>query len=326
MNIGSLTLVNNVALAPMSGITDLPFRVIARKFGCGLGFTEMVSADGITRERGKSRRYLDIFSNDKPLGVQLFGVEPNILAEAAKCVSDQGADLVDINMGCPVKKVVRTGAGVALMEMPELVVRILRAVRRATALPLTIKIRAGWKRSGIVAAEIARIAEDCGINAVIIHPRTAEQGFKGTADWRLIAELKEKVRIPVIGNGDIRRPQDAVRMQSETGCDGVMVGRGALGNPWIFQGIIAEQARRDFQWPTLLERENLILDHLSMVYRCYGSESRGIGNFRKHILWYTKGLKGSSRFREMIGTIHEKDLLSEEIHRFFHSLEKRTPA
>lgn len=326
MNIGSLTLANNVALAPMSGITDLPFRLIVRRFGCGLGFTEMVSANGISREGGASCRYLRSSPDDVPLGVQIFGADPKTLADAARIVSNLGADLLDVNMGCPAKKVVRTGAGAALMENPELVARILHEVRRATALPLTIKIRSGWERSGIAASEIARIAEDCGIDAVILHPRTAEQGFGGRANWQLIGELKGKLRIPVIGNGDIRGPGDALRMQSETGCDGVMVGRGALGNPWIFEGIVARLAGREIRESSMSEREGVILDHLSMSTQYSEFEERGIRNFRKHLLWYTKGLRGGPRFRKMVGIIHQKESLSEEISRFFQNLEERTPS
>ncbi len=190
MRIGNLTLRNNVFLAPMAGITNMPFRVLVREFGCALAFTEMISANGLVRKTQKSYRYLDSSPEDKPLGIQIFGSDPDVLVEAAQIVAALGADLVDINMGCPVKKVIKTGAGAALMRAPEKVCMILKSLRKATELPLTVKIRAGWRRGDMKALEIARIAEDCGVNAVIIHPRTADQGFSGSADWRIIEEVK----------------------------------------------------------------------------------------------------------------------------------------
>jgi nifR3 family TIM-barrel protein len=320
IKIGDLTLKNNVFLAPMAGITNLPFRSLVREFGCSLAFTEMISANGITRKTMKSFRYLASAPKDKPLGVQIFGSDPVVLFEAAQIVTDQGADLLDINMGCPVRKVVKTGAGAALMKDPGRVRLILQAIRKATPLPLTAKIRSGWHHGEMKALDIASIAEDCGVNAVILHPRSADQGFSGSADWSVIEAVKKKLRIPVIGSGDIRSPEDACTMITITGCDGVMVGRGALGNPWIFRDIISfidEQKRSSLPLPG--EREMLIGHHMDMEIDYFG-ESLGVKNFRKHLLWYTKGLRGGNLFRNTVGSIHDKAVMADAIHRFFNSV------
>jgi nifR3 family TIM-barrel protein len=253
------------------------------------------------------------------LGVQIFGQNPEMLADAARIVADGGADLVDINMGCPVKKVVRAGAGAALMKDPGQVKQVVKAVRKAISLPLTVKIRSGWSRRAINALEIARIAEDCGADAVIMHPRTAEQGFGGTADWKGIAVLKEHLHIPIVGSGDIRCPDDALRMLETTGCDAVMVGRGSLGNPWIFRAIISHLKKEVSPAPALTEREALIGDHLKME-TAYTGECRGSRNFRKHLLWYTKGLRNGARFRQIVGTFNEQKSMLDELHSFFLSL------
>jgi tRNA-dihydrouridine synthase B len=321
VKIGRLSLSNKVVLAPMAGITNLPFRSIARRFGCALGFTEMVSAIGLTRRMVRSISYLDSMPEDRPLGVQIFGSDPVVMAEAARMVEDLGADLVDINMGCPVRKVVRTGAGAALLRHPDQAGRIIEAVRKVTGLPLTVKIRSGWQRHDSGGFKvIAHIAEEGGADGIIFHPRTVEQGFSGAADWRLIAELKGSLCIPVIGNGDIRAPADAVRMLMMTGCDGVMVGRGALGNPWIFRDINnAFENRPEAPSLTLAEREWLIRDHLEKEIAYYGDEKRAASHFRKHILWYTKGLRGGGRFRQVAGKIQDKALILAEVECFFRS-------
>jgi len=320
ISIGNLSLINNVFLAPMAGITNLPFRSVVREFGCALAFTEMISANGLVRRTEKSYRYLNSSPKDKPLGVQIFGTDPSVLSEAARIVADSGADLLDINMGCPVRKVVKTGAGAALMKEPGKVRLILQAVRKATSIPVTVKIRSGWHHGEMKAPDVAGIAEDCGVNAVILHPRSADQGFSGAADWSVIETLKKKLRIPVIGSGDIRSPEDARRVITTTGCDGIMVGRGALGNPWIFKDIIScfEEQKISLQ-PLPGERERVIIYHMDMEIDYFG-ENLGVRNFRKHLLWYTKGLRGGSLFRETVGRIHDKDMMSDAIHRFFHSV------
>lgn len=323
MKIGNLLLRNNVFLAPMAGITDIVFRLLVRQFGCALGFTEMVSANGLVRGTEKSYRYLESSPDDKPLGVQIFGSDPDVLAEAARIVTENGADLVDINMGCPVKKVLKTGAGGALTKDPAKVAVMLRRLRGATSLPLTVKIRSGWNHEGINALEIARIAQDCGVDAVILHPRTVNQGFGGSADWNLIASVKKCLNIPVVGSGDIRSPEDARRMLDVTGCDGVMIGRGVLGNPWIVRDIVSHLGdEKVFLPPVLQEREDIINRHLNMSVDFWG-ERVGVRNFRKHLLWYTKGLKGGSRFREMIGKVDEKKYVLDAVHRYFQSISRQ---
>lgn len=320
MKIGVLSLKNEMILAPMAGITNLPFRLINRGFGVGLTFTEMISANGLIRGMRKTLHYLNAHPDDKPLGVQIFGADPAILAESARIITDMGADLLDINMGCPVKKVVKTGAGAALMKDPALIAAILKAVRKGTHLPLTVKMRAGWQPQRINVMEVAGIAEDSGVDAVIVHPRTAVQGFEGAADWSLIERVKARLHIPVIGNGDIRKGEDAARMMRTTGCDGVMVGRGCLGNPWIFHQMNEHlQGRVDPLPPSLDQREQMIRHHLALELAAAG-EIAGMKIFRKHLLWYTKGLKWSSQFRQMISAVEEKTLLLDKLHAFFAGL------
>lgn len=318
LSIRNLTLPHNVLMAPMAGITNLPFRLLVRDFGCALAFTEMISANGLVRKTGKSYRFLNSSLKDKPLGVQIFGSDPAVLSEAARVVSDSGADLLDINMGCPVKKVVKTGAGAALMKNLGQVRLILRAVRKAISIPLTVKVRSGWNRGDMKALEIARIAEDSGIDAVIIHPRTADQGFSGTADWNVIEVIKKNLSIPVIGSGDVRGPEDAYNMLLLTGCDAVMIGRGALGNPWIFKNIISFlNGQKSFLPPFPSERERIIQYHMEMEINFWG-ERLGVRNFRKHLLWYTKGMRGGSLFREAVGKIDDKKAVLSELSRFFN--------
>lgn len=309
-----------VLLAPLAGITNLPFRLIAREFGCHLCFTEMISANGLIRESEKTIEYLKTTQGDSPLGVQLFGADPAVMAEAAKFVGEHHPDLIDINMGCPVRKVVKTGSGAMLMKNPVLAGRIIAAVTKAVAVPVTVKIRSGWNRSSVNAVEMARIAQDAGAQAIIVHGRTADQGFSGPADWTVIARVKEAVKIPVIGNGDIWRPADALRMHAQTGCDAVMVGRGALGNPWLFQEInkrfggITGDVR-----PSLADRRTTIRKHWEMEVFHYGRSLAG-RSFRKHLLWYTKGLPGSGRFRQAVGKMTASEAWLQELDRYFQSL------
>lgn len=323
MKIGNLLLKNNIFLAPMAGITDLVFRLLVRKFGCSLCFTEMVSANGLVRGTEKSYRYLESISGDKPLGVQIFGSDPCVLSEAAKIVTDKGADLVDINMGCPVKKVLKIGAGGILMRDPSKVAVILQSIRKATSLPVTVKMRSGWSKDEINFLEIARVAQDCGVDAVVLHPRTVNQGFGGRADWGLIARVKKFLNIPVVGSGDVRRPEDAQRMLNVTECDGVMIGRGVLGNPWIVRDVLGYLENKNIFSPLALEeREDIINYHLDMSVKFFG-EKTGLRKFRKHLLWYTKGLKGSSRFRETVVKIDKTESLLAMVHSYFKSIDEK---
>lgn len=312
-------------LAPLAGITNLPFRMIAREYGCDLCFTEMISANGLIRESAKTIEYLKTTPADRPLGVQIFGAEPGLMAEAAKVVAGYHPDLIDINMGCPVKKVVKTGSGAALMKDPLLAGRIIRAVVHAVNVPVTVKIRSGWNRHSMNAGEMARVAEDAGAAAIIIHGRTADQGFSGHADWSVIARVKNTVDVPVIGNGDIWRPEDARRMFTETGCDAVMIGRATLGNPWIFRGIRQIlSGKPDNSRPDLARRLSTIRKHWDMETQFY---SRHLANrmFRKHLLWYTKGLPDSGRFRDNVGKMTDSRAWLSELERYFRSLTAMQP-
>jgi tRNA-dihydrouridine synthase B len=319
MRLGNLQLDHPLFLAPMSGITDYPFRQLAREMGCGLVFTEMVSAEGLIR---KGEAFLKIKKDEHPVSVQLFGSNPEVIAEAAQMAEAMGADVIDFNMGCPAKQLVEAGAGVDLMRFPEKVKEILTMVRREVKSPLTIKIRSGWDSKHINAVEISKIAEDCGIDAISIHPRTKDQGFRGRADWKLIGEVKKAVRIPVVGNGDVTQPSLAKEMLEETGCDGVMIGRGALGNPWIFGFRNSMHLEGEpVTLPSLEERKNMIHYHFLLVQAHWG-EKGAVKTFRKHIYWYTKGLPGCSSFHSKLSGIREKEALFEAIHSYFDFVQK----
>jgi len=299
MQIGSLTLENNTILAPLAGITNLPFRLLAKEAGCGLVCSEMVSSHGLVYKSEKTIKMLDSIAEEKPLSVQIFGAKPGIMAEAAAIVESSGADIVDINFGCSVRKVIRTGSGAALMRTPDLAEDLLKAVRRAVRIPLTIKIRSGWDASGVQAVNISRIAENCGVDAVTVHPRTAGQLFGGRADWSIIAAVKEKVSIPVIGNGDIMAAGDAVRMLDETGCDGVMIGRKAIGNPDIFSRVVARINGEDDIEEDSACRFDLMIRYLKASVKYIGEE-QACRMMRSRLGWFTKGMHKSSQFREAI--------------------------
>jgi tRNA-dihydrouridine synthase B len=320
MRLGNLQFDHPFFLAPMSGITDYPFRRIARECGCSLVFTEMISAEGLLR-KGKS--FLKIGEDEHPISVQLFGSNAGILAEAAQMAESMGADTLDINMGCPAKQVVQAGAGVDLMRFPGKVKEILKRVRREMKSPLTIKIRSGWDGEHINVVEISKIAEDCGVDAISIHPRTKVQGFHGRADWSLIGEVKKTVYVPVIGNGDVTTAFLAKKMSEETGCDGVMIGRGALGNPWIFnpQNFGSLEGGSVIQ-PSLEERQRIIKYHFSLLLNHYG-EKGAMRELRRHVAWYTKGLSSSASFRSTLSGLREEKPLFEAIASYFDFIKRR---
>ncbi|MHB8420525.1 MAG: tRNA dihydrouridine synthase DusB [Myxococcales bacterium] len=290
VRLGPFELANPWILAPMAGVSDMPFRAIARELGAALCPTELVSAAGLVHASARTRRYLRHAEGERPFMVQLFGGDPAQMEQAAALARAAGADILDVNMGCPVPKVTRNGAGSALLCDPSRAASIVRAVRTA-GLPVTAKIRAGWDRASVNAVEVALALQEAGAAAVAIHPRTRAQGYTGAADWRLIAAVKAALRIPVIGNGDVRTPADARRMRAETGCDAVMIGRAALGNPWIFRELSGGEP------PSATERRDLVARHLREQVALVGDERHAVRQFRKQLLWYAHGLRGASAFR-----------------------------
>ena len=315
LTIGTLPLQNNLLLAPMAGITDLPVRLLAREQGAALCFTEMVSVNGLVRDGQKSFELLRSAPEDRPLGIQLFGDDPELLAEAARRVEGHG-DLLDLNLGCPVRKVVATGAGSALLREPAKVAAIIRAVRRATRLPLTVKIRSGWSCAAPNFREIGRIAAAEGCDALTLHPRSRAQMFGGKADWTQIAELQLAVAIPVIGSGDLFSARDAVAMLEQTGCAGAMVARGGLGNPWIFREIQALLDGEEAPPPSPAERLTVALRHLELFIAVSG-ERVALREMRKHLSWYSHGLPGAAAFRDAVNRLAGKDALVDAVRRFF---------
>ncbi|MBW1733935.1 MAG: tRNA dihydrouridine synthase DusB [Deltaproteobacteria bacterium] len=316
LKIGNVSLKNRFVMAPMAGITNQAFRLIVKRLGAGLVVTEMVSAEGLCRGHEKTFRYLRGFPGERPLSVQIFGADPETMARAAKMAVERGADLVDINMGCPARKVVRNGSGGALLRNPEAVYGIIRAVRGNCTVPLTVKIRAGWSPEEANFMEIAGIAEECGADALIVHPRFVKQGFSGKADWRVIREVKEGLCIPVIGNGDVFRPEAALRMREETGCDGVMIGRGAVGNPWIFRQILDLERGLEPREPDLFERRAVIMEHFTLLRGVIG-EQRASKMMRGLLLRYTKGLPYATRFRRSFTGIRDTNTMIDAMERYF---------
>jgi len=298
MRIGKIELVNPIILAPMAGVTDLPFRLLAKEMGCGLVYSEMVSDKGLIYENKHTKKLLAIDEQERPVALQIFGSDPDSMAKAAHIVAAAGADIIDINMGCPTLKIVKNGEGSALMRNPSLAYRIMAAVvKSAGSVPVTIKFRKGWDEQSVNAVEFARLAEQAGAAAVSVHGRTREQFYSGQADWSIIRQVKQAVAIPVIGNGDIRTPQDAKRILNETGCDGIMIGRGAQGNPWIFRQVTHYLSTGQIlPQPTLSERIEMLLRQLAMLVRHKG-EYIGIREMRSHAAWYTKGLPSSAELR-----------------------------
>ena len=297
LKIGNVELENNLILAPMAGVTDLPFRLLCKEQGCGLMYTEMVSAKAILYKNRNTGPLMEVRPEEEPVALQLFGSDPEIVSDIAAQVEDGPYAFIDINMGCPVPKIVNNGEGSALMKNPKLVEKILTALVKKVKKPVTVKFRKGFDDDHINAVEIARIAESCGVSAVAVHGRTRAQFYSGKADWDIIRQVKEAVKIPVIGNGDIFTPEDAKRMLDETGCDGLMIARGAKGNPWIFSRTLHYLETGELLGPPDKEElKETILRHAQLQIQFKG-EYLGLCEMRKHLSWYTVGLPHSSSLR-----------------------------
>jgi tRNA-dihydrouridine synthase B len=305
-------------LSPMAGLTDSVFRrLIKRLGGCGLVMTEFTSAEGLTRNSLKSKRMLFYHEEERPVTAQLFGAEPSRLAEATRMVEDLGFDAIDLNLGCPAKKVVKACGGSALLRETKLLEEILKTIRAATSLPFTVKIRAGWSETEIVSVQVGKMAEDLGINAIAFHPRTRVQGFSGHSDWSLIGELKAALNIPVIGNGDIVTPEDAFRMKRETGCDGVMIGRGALSNPWIFRQIHELERGLIPTQPDVAAKYQLIKSYFQLLFE---EETPGaIGKMKQFASWFTHAIPYGAALRKSIFESQTESEVMERIEEFFHT-------
>jgi nifR3 family TIM-barrel protein len=321
LHIGTLKIENWTIMAPMAGITNSPFRLIVKRCGAGLVTTEMISAMGLILGQKRTFQYLKHHPKEGPLAIQIFGSDPEIMSSAAVIAVEAGATTVDINMGCPARKIVKTGAGGALLRDLQKIKKILLAVRRVCSVPLTVKLRTGWSPGQVAACDVARLAEDCGVDALTIHPRFVTDGFSGNADWSVISSIKELVEIPVIGNGDIFKPSDALRMKKETGCDAVMIARGAVGNPWIFNQIATIEQGGTEQKPDITERKRVIMEHFFLLSD-HMEENRAALAMRGLLLSYTKGLPHSSRFRNAITQIKNIEDLTYILDQYFSILEK----
>ncbi len=309
LQIGNVTLENNLILAPMAGVTDLPFRILCKEQGAGLICMEMVSAKAILYRNKNTEELLNIDEKERPVSLQLFGSDPDIISEIAKQIEERHFDILDINMGCPVPKVVNNGDGSALMKNPLLAGKIIEKTAKAIQKPVTVKIRKGFDDDHVNAVELARIVEESGAAAVAVHGRTREQFYSGKADWDIIRQVKEAVNIPVIGNGDLLTGADVLAMEQQTGCDGFMVARGAQGNPWIFKQMLHYlETGEELPRPSMEEMVNMMLRHAKMLLE-YKGDYTGIREMRKHATWYTGGYRNSSKLRAKINEVESYEEL-----------------
>lgn len=314
MNIGNLILPGRVFLAPLAGVADSPFRIIAKRFGAALVYTEMVSAEGTLRDNPGTLKLLDFAPEERPIAVQLFGANPQSIASACKQINSIRPDIIDLNCGCPVRKVVKTGGGAALLKDLKLIREVIRAMIDSAEYPVTVKIRSGWDKDSLVALEVAGIVQECRAAAITIHPRTQKDGFSNKADWSLIAKIKKAVSIPVIGSGDIFSPEDAKGMLEQTGCDAVMIGRGALGNPWIFSRTNHFLKHGELlPEPTIEEKIGICMEHAELSVSQFG-EKRGIRKMRKHMAWYTSGTPGCRELRQKLFTLETLEQVKQTFH------------
>lgn len=320
MKIGNFEIENNVFLAPMAGVTDGVFRRICKKYGAGLVYSEMISAKGLYYKDKKTKELMAITREERPCAIQIFGSEPDIIAAAIPSVMEFEPELIDINMGCPTPKIVNNGDGSALLKNPKLIGEIVKAAVKISPVPVTVKIRKGWDDDSINAVETAKIIEENGAAAIAVHGRTRQAFYSGKADWDIIRKVKDTVKIPVIGNGDIWRAQDAKLMLEETGCDAVMVARGAEGNPFIFRQIneLLNDGEIRFN-PSEKEKLNQALEHVSMLVKAKG-ENRGVREARKHIAWYIKGLPGASRLKSEIFKISDFATMSYTLTEYINNM------
>lgn len=315
LKIGSVTLDNNLILAPMAGVTDLPFRLLCKEQGAGLICTEMISAKAIHFKNKNTESLMEIDERERPVSLQLFGSDPDLMADIAAQIDHRNFDILDINMGCPVPKVVNNGEGSALMKNPRLVHEIIRKVSGAIKKPVTVKFRKGFTEDCVNAVEIARIAQDAGAAAVAVHGRTREQYYSGKADWDIIRQVKEAVSIPVIGNGDVDSPEKAKQMQQETGCDGIMIGRAVRGNPWLFSRILYYLKTGEIlPKPELKEVKEMMLRHARLQLE-YKGEYTGMREMRKHVAWYTAGMPHSTAVRRLVNEVESYEQLEELVDR-----------
>ena len=307
MNIGNVSLDNRVFLSPMAGVTDLPFRLICKQKGCGMLYTEMINAKALCYNDENTKKMTKIEDEEHPIVIQIFGSEPEYMGRATEILNSHPNEILDINMGCPAPKVVKNGDGSALMRNPKLAEEVMKAVVKNSTKPVTLKIRKGWDDQSINAVEIAKIAEQSGISAVAIHGRTREQYYSGKADWDIIKEIKDAISIPVIGNGDVFEIEDAINMLEKTNCDAIMIGRGAQGNPWIFNRINHYMETGEIlPKPTAEEKINTAIEHMKLAVEEHG-EYVAVREMRKHIGWYIKGLKNSARYRDEINKLTDSE-------------------